>query len=415
MSVRLPAHEATTAQLGALYPAVATHTLPVEGLYVGRDLFGGLFVHDPFALYRSGVLSNPNMVVLGEIGRGKSAFVKSFLYRQAAFGRRIVVFDPKGEYGQLTRALGATPITLAPGGALRLNPLDVASANAEASERHRMQLNGLAGMSAASLGRALSPVELVALEVALGDARSRGDVVTLAPVVDALLAPSERGASGVGERPAALRAEAREVAHGLRRFVQGDLAGMFDAVTSPGVDLRAAVVSVDLSALSTSPALGAVVASVQCALEPTFRSARSGPTLLVVDEAWAVLSNLAAARFLQSTFKLARAFGVANVLVVHRASDLAAAGAAGSVTERLAEGLLSDAETVVCYSQSPAEAAGAEALLGLSTAEARTVVGLRRGVALWHVGTQRFLVELRLSAAERALVDTDQALRAEPA
>ena len=93
--MRLPAHEATTAQLGAAYPCVATRRLPARGVFIGRDLFGGSFVYDPFELYRAGAITNPNMVVLGQIGRGKSAFVKTYLLRQAAFGRRIVILDPE--------------------------------------------------------------------------------------------------------------------------------------------------------------------------------------------------------------------------------------------------------------------------------------------------------------------------------
>ena len=48
----------------------------------------------------------------------------------------------------------------------------------------------------------------------------------------------------------------------------------------------------------------------------------SAKRLVVLDEAWAVLSHLATARWLQATFKLSRAYGVANVAVVHRLSDL---------------------------------------------------------------------------------------------
>ena len=60
-----------------------------------------------------GMLPGPNMLVLGQIGRGKSAFVKTYLYRQAVFGRQAWVLDPKGEYAPLARALGVEPI--APG------------------------------------------------------------------------------------------------------------------------------------------------------------------------------------------------------------------------------------------------------------------------------------------------------------
>jgi hypothetical protein len=38
------------------------------------------------------------------------------------------VLDPKGEYGALAAASGATPLRLGPGLGLRLNPLDVGPA-----------------------------------------------------------------------------------------------------------------------------------------------------------------------------------------------------------------------------------------------------------------------------------------------
>ncbi|HLH29072.1 MAG TPA: hypothetical protein VKW77_09150, partial [Acidimicrobiales bacterium] len=62
---------ATTRHLCAAYPLVCEAGLGAEGVLVGRDLLGGAFVYDPFALYRSGVLTNPNVLVVGQIGRGK--------------------------------------------------------------------------------------------------------------------------------------------------------------------------------------------------------------------------------------------------------------------------------------------------------------------------------------------------------
>ena len=90
----MPAHEATTAQLGAAFPFVTTLRCREPGWSTGRDLFGGFLVHDPFELPRSA--DEPEPARLGQIGRGKSALVKSYLYRHAAFGRRVVVFDPEG-------------------------------------------------------------------------------------------------------------------------------------------------------------------------------------------------------------------------------------------------------------------------------------------------------------------------------
>lgn len=404
--MRIPAHEATTAQLCAAYPFVVRRPLPGGGVLVGRDLTGGSFVHDPFELYRSGRLTNPNLLVLGQIGRGKSAFVKSYLYRHAAFGRRIVVLDPKGEYAPLARALGSAPVELVPGGPVRLNPLDVGSREA-ATEARRRQGGILAAIATAMLSRTLRPVEHALLEFALRACASPAPLI--GEVVAALLSPRPEVARELRDSMEGVGRDGREVALALRRLLVGELAGLFDAPTSSDVDLAGPVLVLDLSALYHSSSLGVAIICVQAVLEELSQR-RLGQSLVVVDEAWALFSNLGAAQFLQSSLKLARARGVANLLVTHRVSDLHAAGAAGSAASRLVEGLLADCETVVCYAQSESEMPHAASALGLSREEARMLPRLRRGVALWRVGEEPYLVEHRLAPGERALVDTDGAL-----
>jgi hypothetical protein len=191
------------------------------------------------------------------------------------------------------------------------------------------------------------------------------------------------------------------------------LRGMFDGPTTPGLDLSAPLVILDLSALYTSTALGVLMACatawLQAALSRTASGSR-GQVFLVVDEAWAILSNLGVARWLQSSWKLSRAFGVSNVAVLHRVSDLHSVGASDSEQVALAQGLLADSETRVVYAQSPGELAIASDLLSLSSTEAELLPQLRRGVALWKVGQGSFLVQHRLSPMERLLVNTDGAM-----
>jgi type IV secretory pathway VirB4 component len=415
---RLPAHETTTAQLGAAYPLAVDAGLGAPGVLVGRDLLGGAFAYDPFELYARGLLTSPNMLVFGQIGRGKSAFVKSWLWRQAAFGRRAFVIDPKGEYGPLARALGSAPITLRPGGQVTVNPLDAGRAAADDGDLSRRRLELLGALSAACLGRRLVPAEHAALEIALQQAtrrsagrRTKGgrpDEPTLSAVVEALLAPTTDDARRIGATQAVLKADGRDAGLELRRLVTGDLRGMFDGQTTPGLDPAGDVVVLDLSALYHSPALGVVMTCAAAWLQAGLRAGSGARTVLVVDEAWAVLADRGVARWLQSSWKLSRAWGVANVAVLHRVSDLRAAGAAGSEESRLAEGLLADSETRVLYGQPTAELAAARELLDISRTEESLLGGLRRGVALWKVAGRSYLVEHLLGRAERRIVDTDE-------
>ena len=65
-------HRVTTAHLPSAYPFQAEGGLGAGGSYIGRDVFGGSFCFDPFALYAAGVLQNPNVVVMGDVGKGKA-------------------------------------------------------------------------------------------------------------------------------------------------------------------------------------------------------------------------------------------------------------------------------------------------------------------------------------------------------
>jgi hypothetical protein len=415
---RVPAHQVTTRNLGAAYPFIAEVGLGQRGVVIGDDLLGGSFVFDPFELYAQGVVSNPNMVVFGQIGRGKSAFVKTFLWRQAVFGRRAWVVDPKGEYGDLAAAWGVRPVALRPGGSIRLNPLDAGPEHAGEvvdgpGSTGRRQMELLASLACACLGRNLLPRERAALGLALSETALRTDVPTVPSVVDALLTPTAAAAGSLRTGLRELLEDGRDVALELRRLVHGDLKGMFDGPTTPGLDLSAPLVILDLSALYTSTALGVLMACATAWLQAALSRTASGSraqVFLVVDEAWAILSNLGVARWLQSSWKLSRAFGVSNVAVLHRVSDLHSVGASDSEQVALAQGLLADSETRVIYAQSPGELAVASDLLSLSSTEAELLPQLRRGVALWKVGQGSFLVQHRLSRMERLMVNTDGAM-----
>ena len=381
-------------------------------------------MYDPFALYGRGVVTNPNMVVFGQIGRGKSSFVKSYLWRQAVFGRHAWVIDPKGEYGPLAQAWGVEPVALRPGGTVRLNPLDTADDDTDdAGDPQRRSADGVlrrraaltSSLAVACLDRNLLPRERAAIDAAVAGATQRAQAARMpAPVlpqiVDALLDPSMDAARALHATRSVLMEDGRDAALELRRLVNGDLGGMFDGPTTPGLRLDAPLVVLDLAAVYHSPALGVLMACAAAWLQNAVRTQHRNRIIVVVDEAWAILSNLGVARWLQTSWKLSRALGVANMAVLHRLSDLRSVGTEGSEQVNLAEGLLADSETRVVYAQSPGEVTRAGELLGLTDTETELVTQLRRGMALWKVGRRSFLVEHWLGSHERWLTDTDQAM-----
>ena len=112
--LRLPRHRATTAHVCALYPFHADEGLGPHGIYLGEDVSAGgsSWHYDVFQLYTDGVITSPNIVVLGMVGAGKSSAVKTLLYRTVGMlgadgkPRWCAILDPKGEYGPLAQGLG---------------------------------------------------------------------------------------------------------------------------------------------------------------------------------------------------------------------------------------------------------------------------------------------------------------------
>jgi len=416
MSLRLPRHRATTAQLGGLYPFVSSRALPPSPVILGLDRLGesGVFAFDPFHLYRTGTLTNPNLVVFGEPGSGKSSAVKSLTRRLATSQPTFVaVIDPKGEYGALAEALGLAVIQLRPGGRDRLNPL--ARSGAPGGRTGRIAL--LSGLLAIAARRDLVGLEEAALTWIIDELDQRPDTeVTLGDVHRLLGDPSpaiaEQARRTTGELAAAL--DLLRLACG--RLVERDLAGMFDGPSTMHPDPAGPGVVLDLSALHHDPQALAVVMAAGAAWLQTALAAPRGEheprRVQIVDEAWALLASEGTARYLQACFKLCRAWGVANIAVTHRISDLSAQADDGTATTKIAAGLLADTQTRVVFRQATDQTPAAQRLLGLTNTQARLLPSLGRGCALWRVGAgSTHLVEHVLDDDDLQICDSDEAMR----
>jgi hypothetical protein len=416
--LRLPAHRATSEVLAGAYPFLAEEGLGSAGALVGQDAWSGTaFCFDPWVLYQRGQLTNPNIFLAGQIGRGKSALAKSLACRYIAFGRRVYVpGDPKGEWAAVARSVGGQAVQLAVGSGAQLNPLDEgprpagvgdAAWRAQVSSR-RTGLLGALGES--TLGRALTPTERSALDAALADALRRADVPVLPMVVDALLSPPAPAAETSIEQ---LRTDGRDVGHALARLVRGDLAGLFDGPFTVAFDPNLPMLSLDLSAMSGSDMLiGLVMTCASTWLEAALADPGGGQRLVVYDEAWRLLAQPALLVRMQAQWKLSRAWGLANLMIVHRLSDLDAVGDLGSQSRGLAQGLLGDTATRIIYNQPFDEAQAAGKLLGLTSVEIGQLPELAQGEGLWRVNGRAFVVRHLLTDAELALFDTNARMTA---
>jgi type IV secretory pathway VirB4 component len=410
---RVPPHRATSEVLSGAYPFLAEAGLGAEGLFIGQDAWSGSsFCYDPWELYRGGVLTNPNCLLAGVVGKGKSTLAKALATRSIAFGRKVYVpGDPKGEWTVVAKRVGGQAIELGGGLATRLNPLDEGPRSAHLSDedwqlavvsRRRDLLRAIA---ASALGRDLLAVESTALFAALDSCVRENTTPVLPQVVDAMFRPTHEVD---GSTVAQLVDDGRQVAHALNRLVRGDLSGLFDGPSTTRFDPSLPMVSLDLSRIQGSDHLIALVMTRSSAwMEAALADPNGGQRWVIYDEAWRLLRQASLLARMQSQWKLSRALGIANLMVIHRLSDLDAVGEANSQARNLALGLLADCSTKIIYAQESGEAEKTAATLGLSSTEAKELPQLVQGEGLWRIKDRAFVVRHVCTDGELELFDTN--------
>ena len=172
------------------------------------------------------------------------------------------------------------------------------------------------------------------------------------------------------------------------------------------------MLSLDLSRISGSDQLiGLVMSCASAWMEAALADPGAGQRYVIYDEAWRLIAQPALLARMQSQWKLARALGIANLMIIHRLSDLDAVGDANSEARNLALGLLADCSTKIIYAQEADEARRTGGVLGLSSTEIAQLPDLDRGEGLWRVGERSFMVRHICTPGERALFDTDSRIR----
>jgi len=203
---------------------------------------------------------------------------------------------------------------------------------------------------------------------------------------------------------------------GIGKLLERTLRGMFDGPTTVSVDWDAGPgIVLDLSAVfGNTEALPlvqmAATAWLQTVMADLHRQGRRG--ILVDDEVWAMLATERAAKHLQARLKLCRLYGIWNLLICHRLSDLRAQSDDGTAAAKVAAGLLADVQTRVVFRQAPDQVTDARELLHLTEVETTLITRLVKGRALWRVANRATVVQHVIGHHERRLVDTDAAMTA---
>lgn len=406
---------ATTQSAELLTFGICGAPTSTDGVVIGLDcLSHAIVAHDVVTAYAAQLITSPTVLLLGDVGTGKSSLAKSvYVFRPLVLNhRRVVVIDKKdergaGEYADLTRRFGAEPITFRlDGTGAILNPLDPAIAGKDLTLTDRL----LVSLAELAANRSLTVWEAQALRVAMRAAKAKAEedrkrTPVLADVASAL------GVALPKDRPLPKSAldeyvhSALTVRFMLEEFL--DTYGViFDGETSKHVRLADKLTTFDVSQLpNEGSAVPAVVGVAYSWLMGMLREDRGKATNLVLEEGWHIIDG-PNAKAVRASTKLARGLGLSLVVALHKPSDIAL-GSPGMA-------IIQEAQTVHIYRNTRSDdVERVITLFDLDVNSRDLLMTLPRGQHLLKIASRpEIMVQHVRSAIEEQLTNTDSAMMA---
>lgn len=264
---------------------------PIQ-MFLGRR--GQLFFWDMFNVSEG----NYNVSIKGKSGSGKSVLMQDILCSLVGSGGRVRVLDDGYSFMNTCHLVGGQFVEFKPSSGIKLNPFSFidlkAASEDDVGDVTRFLVEIVAEMAAPN--RALSDEEMGLIEKAVQDSWDKKG--------------AEATVSDVGEY---LLNHEWEIAHGLGMSMtpymkKGMHASFFDAPLN--IDLTNPLIVFELNPLENKPELRKVVMKLLMFLvtEEMYRGDRSIRMSLIIDEAWASLTEEKDAKFIGGVARRVRKY-----------------------------------------------------------------------------------------------------------
>lgn len=287
--------------LAALAPLYSEWTGNTSGqgmLLTGRQ--GEVFTWSNFASE-----GNYNVAVVGKSGAGKSVFMQELISSIYSCGGRALVIDDGYSFKTTCEILGGRHVAMDGSQEVRLNPFSMLQAAkmdspeyaAEAIELVTRVVATMASLGEQREGR-VAGIEEEAIARAVTEVwRLKGPVGEITDVLETLKVRIAED-SRLGD-----------VCRKLENYARGGIYGSYFEGTAT-VNVDTALTVVELSELKSQPGLEQVVLQLVMFLgtELMYKTDRSVPVAIVIDEAWDLLKGQGTAKFIEGVVRRARKY-----------------------------------------------------------------------------------------------------------
>lgn len=417
-----PQHVGTGWEFAAANPFAAADLYDVVGPVLGIEKLSGgrSFIFHPWNMYLAELVASPNLLVKGNLRRGKSFIIKRLVTLLALYGvKSINTSDVKGEHGVVAEALGGRVFKVGGFGSdVRVNPLESGERHAgESADEHRLRMLAsrqkiliLIAELLADGDDSLKAFEIATLNWALDEViRETNDH----PTIRLVLAKIDSDDLTTTRGGRFQRSMADRLLFMFDRLVNGNLSGMFEDESTITLDPDAPYTVFDTYAMEKRGDLALAITQTITNgwVQNVVSNKGSGRMVMLIrEEGWRDMKTKAALEAHELQLKLSGEYGIAMVMIVHEDGDF---DTGGEEERQLAQKLLRGYANTITFYQSESTLQRAVAAGTLSQGEANLVGKMGRGQFLFRTGSRSYVVDGRPTSTEweKNLFDTDRAMR----
>jgi len=299
-----------TRPLSSVFPFISSDLSSNEGILYGINLHNkSLVLFDRFSL------ENPNQVVFGVSGSGKSYLVKLQTIRSMMTGTDVIIIDPENEYKTMAKEVGGEFYNISLGSDSHINPLDIPHPDEDSDPGDAIRTNiiNLVGLFRIMLG-GLSSEEDALMDQALKETYAAKDIT---PDSDPSTWDEKVPLLSDLEQVLEAMEGTESLLVRLRKFTRGAYAEFFNQHSNVSTNNNLTVFGIrDLEDELRPMAMFIVMRFIWKVITQSKKR-----RILVVDEAWVLMENEDGASFLFGLVKRARKYGLGVTTITQDVAD----------------------------------------------------------------------------------------------
>jgi type IV secretory pathway VirB4 component len=375
-----------TTSLASTFPFTSAMLAQDKGIMYGiNQMNGSLIIFDRFSL------ENGNEVVFGKSGSGKSYLIKLETMRQFMFGTEVIIVDPEGEYGNLTKAMGGEEVDFTPSAAIKINPFDLSGFYEEGENELGLKILSLHALLKIVMGNLDASHDAILDRALVETYRLKG--ITTDPSTQKnqppIMEDLYKVLLGMEE------SQSKELALRLEKFIKGSLSGMFNQqsnfdIKNPFTSFNIKMLEDELRPIAMHIVLDFIWTKVR-------RSVKK--RLLVLDEAWYMMKYEDSASFVYSIAKRSRKYYLALTTATQDVQDF--------LSTDYGKAILSNSSIQMLLKQSPSEIDLVAQTFYLTLGEKQMLLSANVGEGLFFAGQSHVAMRVIAAPHEHGMITSN--------